>query len=238
MELLISINKFINGIVWGPPMLILLVGAGIYLTIRTNFFSITKLGYVLKNTMMKMFSKEQKGKGEVTAFQAVSTALAATVGTGNIAGVATAIAVGGPGAVFWMWFAAVVGMTTKFAEVVLSIKYREETPDGRFVGGPMYYITNGLKQKWLAKIFAFFGAIAAFGIGNMVQSNSIAESLNLTFGLNKLVIGIVLAVFAAIVVVGGIKRIGQVTEVFVPFMAAFYILGGLVIIVMNASHLP
>ncbi|MDR7855438.1 sodium:alanine symporter family protein [Tissierella sp.] len=238
MELLISINKFINDIVWGPPILILLVGTGIYLTIRTNFFSIAKLGYVLRNTLMKMFSKEEKGQGEVSAFQAVSTALAATVGTGNIAGVATAIAVGGPGAVFWMWFAAIVGMTTKFAEVVLAIRYREKTPDGRFVGGPMYYITNGLNMKWLAKIFAFFGAVAAFGIGNMVQANSIAEALNVTFGLDKLTVGIVCAIFAAIVVIGGIKRIGQVTEIFVPFMAAFYILGGLAIIIMNISQLP
>jgi AGCS family alanine or glycine:cation symporter len=239
MDKTLNFIKFLNDeIIWGPPMLVLLVGTGIYLTFRTNFFSITKLGYILKNTLMKMFSKSDKGVGEVTAFQAVSTALAATVGTGNIAGVATAIAIGGPGAVFWMWIAALFGMTTKFAEVVLAVNYRETTPDGRFVGGPMYYITNGLKWKWLAKIFAFFGAFAAFGIGNMVQSNSIAESLQVTFGLDKLLVGIVLAVFAAIVVVGGIKRIGQVTEIFVPFMAAFYILGGLVIIVMNASQLP
>ena len=228
----------IQDFVWGPPMLILLVGTGIYLTIRTKFFSITKLGYVLKNTLLKMFDKDEKGEGEVSAFQAVSTALAATVGTGNIAGVATAIAVGGPGAIFWMWFAAIVGMTTKFAEVVLSVHFRESTEDGRFVGGPMYYITNGLNKKWLANIFAFFGMLAAFGIGNMVQSNSIAESLQLTFGANKLIVGVICAVFAAIVIVGGIKRIGQVTEVFVPFMAAFYILGGLVIIIANASQIP
>lgn len=238
MEMIMKINGFINGIVWGPPMLLLIVGTGIYLTVRTNYFSIVKLGYVLKNTLMKMFSKDDKGSGEVSAFQAVSTALAATVGTGNIAGVATAIALGGPGAIFWMWFAAIVGMTTKFAEVVLAVHYRETTPDGRVVGGPMYYITNGLKQPWLAKIFAFFGALAAFGIGNMVQSNSIAEALNVTFGLPKLGVGIFCAVFAAIVVVGGIKRIGKVTEIFVPFMAAFYILGGLAIIIVNASHIP
>ena len=238
METLLKINGIIHSFVWGPPMLVLLVGTGIYLTFRTNFFSITKLGYILRNTLMKMFSKEEKGEGEVTAFQAVATALAATVGTGNIAGVATAIAVGGPGAILWMWIAALFGMTTKFAEVVLAIQYREKTPDGRFVGGPMYYITNGLKKKWLAYIFAAFGAMAAFGIGNMVQSNSIAASLEVTFGMNKLFVGIVLAVFAAIVVIGGIKRIAVVTEKLVPFMAAFYILGGLVIIILNITHIP
>lgn len=238
MEMIMKINGIINGIVWGPPILILIVGTGIYFTVRTNAFSIVKLGYVLKNTLMKMFSKENKGEGEVSAFQAVSTALAATVGTGNIAGVATAIAIGGPGAIFWMWFAAAVGMTTKFAEVVLAVHYRQSTPDGRYMGGPMYYITHGLKQPWLAKLFAFFGALAAFGIGNMVQSNSIAEALNVTFGLPKLGVGIFCAIFAAVVVVGGIKRIGQVTEIFVPFMAAFYILGGLAIIILNASQIP
>lgn len=233
-----QLMKFNENFVWGPPMLILLVGTGIYLTLRTNFFSITKLGYILKNTLFKMFAKEDKGEGEVTAFQAVATALAATVGTGNIAGVATAISIGGPGAIFWMWIAALFGMTTKFAEVVLAVQYREKTDDGRFVGGPMYYITNGLNLKWLAYIFAFFGALAAFGIGNMVQSNSIAESLQTTFGFNKLMVGIVLAVFAALVVIGGIKRIGSVTAKLVPFMAAFYIIGGLVIIIINASHIP
>jgi len=237
MDRLMEINGIINSFVWGPYMLVLLVGTGIYLTLRTNFMSIAKLGYILKNTLLKMFTKEGKGEGEITAFQAVATALAATVGTGNIAGVATAIAIGGPGAVFWMWVSAIFGMTTKFGEVVLSINYREKTPDGRFVGGPMYYIEKGLKMKWLAYIFAAFGALAAFGIGNMVQSNSVAASLEVSFGVNKLVTGIVLAVLAAIVIIGGIKRIGQVTEKLVPFMAAFYILGALFIIITNISHL-
>lgn len=238
MDGLMEINGIINNFVWGPPMLILLVGTGIYLSLRTNFFSLTKLGYILRNTLMKMFSKDEHGEGEVTAFQAVATALAATVGTGNIAGVSTAIAIGGPGAIFWMWLAAIFGMTTKFAEVVLAIQYREKTEDGRFVGGPMYYISNGLNMKWLAYIFAFFGAVAAFGIGNMVQSNSIADSLNVTFGVSKLATGIIIAIAAALVVIGGIKRIGQVTEKLVPFMAAFYILGGLAIIIINAAHIP
>ncbi len=239
MDKLMEINGIINDFVWGPPMLILLVGTGIYLTIRTNFFAITKLGYVLRETLMKMFQKGQGGEGEITPFQAVATALAATVGTGNIAGVATAIAIGGPGAIFWMWVSAIFGMTTKYAEVVLSIQYREKTEDGRFVGGPMYYISNGLKgMKWLAYVFAFFGALAAFGIGNMVQSNSIAQSLEVTFKIPPLVTGIVVAVAVAVVILGGLKRIATVTEKLVPFMAAFYILGGLLIIIINGKHIP
>lgn len=237
MDRLMELNAIINSFVWGPYMLVLLVGTGVYLTLRTNFMSILKLGYIMKNTLFKMFTKEKKGEGEITAFQAVATALAATVGTGNIAGVATAIALGGPGAVFWMWVSAIFGMTTKFGEVVLSINYREKTPDGRFVGGPMYYIENGLKMKWLAYVFAAFGALAAFGIGNMVQSNSVAASLEVSFGVNKLVTGIVLAILSAIVIIGGIKRIAQVTERLVPFMAAFYILGALYIIITNISHI-
>lgn len=236
MDKLMEINGIVNSFVWGPYMLVLLVGTGIYLTLRTNFMSIAKLGYILKNTLFKMFSKEGKGEGEVTAFQAVATALAATVGTGNVAGVATAIAIGGPGAVFWMWFSAIFGMTTKFGEVVLSINYREKTPDGRFVGGPMYYIDKGLKMKWLAYVFAAFGALAAFGIGNMVQSNSVAASLEVTFGISKWVSGVVIALATAVVIIGGIKRIGQVTELLVPFMAAFYIIGGIIVILINISH--
>ncbi|WP_312702256.1 sodium:alanine symporter family protein [Sedimentibacter sp.] len=238
MEAIMNINGFINGLVWGPPMLILIVGAGLFLSVKTGFFSLTKLGYILKNTLLKMFSKESKGEGEVTAFQAVATALAATVGTGNIAGVATAIALGGPGAVFWMWFAAILGMTTKYAEVVLAVNFREKTEDGRFVGGPMYYITNGLNMKWLAIIFAIFGAFAAFGIGNMVQSNSVAAALETSFGVAPLVTGLVLAVLTALVIIGGIKRIGAFTEKLVPFMAAIYIAGGLIIILMNAAKIP
>ncbi|MEL7648326.1 MAG: sodium:alanine symporter family protein [Sedimentibacter sp.] len=238
METIMNINDLVNGIVWGPPILILIVGVGLYLSFRTGFFSITKLGYILKNTLLKMFTKEQKGEGEVTAFQAVATALAATVGTGNIAGVATAIAAGGPGAVFWMWVAAVLGMTTKFAEVVLAVNYREKTEDGRFVGGPMYYIKKGLGWNWLAVLFALFGALAAFGIGNMVQSNSVAAALQSSFNLNPWITGVVLAVITAMVIIGGIKRIGAFTEKLVPFMAAIYIIGGLIIIIANISKVP
>lgn len=238
MDFIMELNGTINGFVWGPPMLFLLVGTGVYLSFRTNFFSILKLGYVLKNTFLKMFKKDVQGEGEITPFQAVATALAATVGTGNIAGVATAIALGGPGAIFWMWVSAIFGMTTKFGEVVLAVKYREKTDDGRFVGGPMYYIQNGLKWKWLAIIFSIFGALAAFGIGNMVQSNSVAASLQETFSVPPLATGIVLAVLTALVILGGIKRIGAVTEKLVPFMAAIYILGAIFIIILNGSHLP
>ncbi|MGB4439517.1 MAG: amino acid carrier protein, partial [Sedimentibacter sp.] len=238
MESLMKINGIVNNIVWGPPILILIVGAGLFLSVKTGFFSITKIGYILKNTLLKMFSKEQKGEGEVTAFQAVATALAATVGTGNIAGVATAIAAGGPGAVFWMWVAAVLGMTTKFAEVVLAVNFREKTADGRFVGGPMYYIEKGLGWKWLAVLFAGFGALAAFGIGNMVQSNSVAASLQESFNINPWVTGIILSVVTALVIVGGIKRIGAFTEKLVPFMAAIYIIGGLIIIIINIAKVP
>ena len=235
-----KINSAVNGIVWGPLIIVLIIGTGTYLSINTKFFSITKIGYVLKNTLFKMFAKDDKGEGEVTAFQAVATALAATVGTGNIAGVATAIALGGPGAVFWMWLAAIMGMTTKFAEVVLAVNYREKTPDGRFVGGPMYYITNGLGKnwKWMAVLFAFFGTFASFGIGCMVQSNSVALSAQSTFGVPVMVTGIVLAILTGAVIIGGIKRIGAFTEKLVPFMSAIYIVGGLWLIIANASQLP
>ena len=240
LETLMNINSAINSVVWGPVLLILVLGTGTYLSFMTGFFSITKIGYVLKNTLFKMFAKDDKGEGEVTAFQAVSTALAATVGTGNIAGVATAIALGGPGAVFWMWLAAIMGMTTKYAEVVLAVNYREKTEDGRFVGGPMYYITNGLGKswKWLAVLFAFFGTFASFGIGCMVQSNSVALSAQSTFGIPVLATGIVLAILTAVVIVGGIKRIGAFTEKLVPFMAALYILGGLWLLISNAAKIP
>lgn len=238
VEKFMEINNMINGFVWGPIMLVLLLGTGLYLTIRTNFMSIGKLGYILKNTLLKMFEKKQVGEGEITAFQAVATALAATVGTGNIAGVATAIAMGGPGAIFWMWLSALFGMTTKFAEVVLAVEYREKTEDGRFIGGPMHYIANGLQWKWVAIAFAVFGALASFGIGNMTQANSVSASLEVTFGIPTMVTGILLAVAAGAVMLGGLKRIAQVTELLVPFMAAFYIIGALVILIKNAAAIP
>ena len=244
----------LNAIAWGPWMLILLVGTGVYLSFRVGFLQFRKFGYAMKNTLGKVFSKQSAGEGEVTPFQAVATALAATVGTGNIAGVTGAIAVGGPGAVFWMWLSALFGMVTKYSEVVLAVRYRERNAKGDWVGGPMYYIKNGLGQKWkfLGVAFSLLGALAAFGIGNMTQVNTIASSINTAidaFGGNtaantvamfgqsvpvsSLVIGVIVAGIVALVLFGGIKRIGSVAEKMVPVMAAIYILCSLVVVCSN-----
>ncbi|SNS34468.1 alanine or glycine:cation symporter, AGCS family [Anaerovirgula multivorans] len=232
-----SINGTINGLVWGPYMLILLVGTGIYFTFRANFLQVKEFGFTMKETLMKIFAKDESAEeGDITPFQALATALAATIGTGNIAGVATAIALGGPGAIFWMWVSAFFGMMTKYAEVVLAIKYREKK-EGSWVGGPMYYIEKGLGLKWLAIIFSIFGALAAFGIGNMVQSNSVAAALA-GYNIPPLATGIVLAVAAGLVILGGLKRIASVTEKIVPFMAVFYIIGAVIILIMNITQIP
>ena len=249
-----EIVNYLNGIAWGPWMLILLVGTGIYLSARVGFIQFAKFGYVMKNTLGKLFKKQAAGEGEVTPFQALSTALAATVGTGNIAGVTGAIAVGGPGAVFWMWLSALFGMVTKYAEVVLAVRYRERNAKGEWVGGPMYYIKNGLGQKWswLAVVFSVLGALAAFGIGNLTQVNTIAGSINNAidaFGGNtaatsftmfgqvipasSIVIGAVVAFIVALTLFGGVKRIGSVTERMVPVMAAIYILCALAVVFTN-----
>ena len=236
-----AINNFfgtLSGWLWGLPLIVLVVGSGIILSLVTGFIVYRKFGFVLKNTFGKMFHKTAADEAGITPFQAVSTALASTVGTGNIVGVATAIASGGPGAVFWMWLAAIFGMSTKFAEVTLSVAYREKNELGEYVGGPMYYLKNGLGMGWLGKIFALFGALAAFGIGSMVQSQSIASAMNSQFSIPTWVTGAVIAVLAAIILIGGIKRIGQVTEKLVPFMAAFYIVGGLLILILNAASVP
>lgn len=234
-----SINGIINDIVWGPYMLVLLVGTGIYFSIRTNFLQIRRFGFTLKETLMKIFDKpETSEEGEITPFQALSTALAATIGTGNIVGVATAIALGGPGSIFWMWISAFFGMLTKYAEVVLAIQFREKNAKGAWVGGPMYYIEKGLGLKWLAVIFSIFGAIAAFGIGNMVQSNSVAVALRTTFNIPPIVTGCFLAIAAGAVILGGLKRIASITEKIVPFMALFYVIGSLVILFLNFSGIP
>lgn len=233
-----EINGAINEVVWGPPILILLIGTGLILTAVTGFIVYRRFGFVMKNTFGKIFDKQAAEAGGVTPFQAVSTALAATVGTGNIAGVATAIVSGGPGAVFWMWLAAIIGMTTKFAEVTLSIAYRERNEKGEYSGGPMYYIKNGLGFKWLAVLFAIFGSLAAFGIGSAVQSNSIASAFQQTFNIPPLYMGIFLAVVASIILIGGIKRIGQFAEKVVPFMAIAYIGGALIILILHADRIP
>ena len=249
-----EIIDYLNGIAWGPWMLILLVGTGIYLSIRVGFIQFRKFGYVMKNTIGKLFQKQSAGEGEVTPLQAVSTALAATVGTGNIAGVTGAIAVGGPGAVFWMWVSALFGMVTKYAEVVLAIRYRGRNAKGEWVGGPMYYIKNGLGKnwKWLAVLFCLLGALASFGIGNMTQVNTIAVSINTainacggnvnahtvqmfgqTVPVSSLVVGGIVALIVGLVTFGGVKRIGAVAEKLVPVMAIVYILCSLGVIVTN-----
>jgi AGCS family alanine or glycine:cation symporter len=240
MELLMAFNDWLNSIVWGPYMLVLIVGTGIYLTTRTYFLQVFKFGYMWKNTIGKMMEKPEGAEGAITPFQALATALAGTIGTGNIAGVATAIATGGPGAVFWMWLSAFFGMVTKYAEVVLAVRYRVKRPDGGWAGGPMYYISRGMGEnwKWLATLFAFFGVFASFGIGNMTQANSMADVMATTFSIPHNVTGIVILVLAGLVIVGGIKRIAQVTEKLVPFMAIFYVVGGLIILATRLSAIP
>ena len=249
MEMIASINGQINSIVWGLPAMILIVGTGIYMSFGTGFKQFTRFGYVMKNTVGKAFSKSEVAEGAVTPFQAMCTALAATVGTGNIAGVCGAIAIGGPGAVFWMWISAIFGQATKYSEVTLSIKYREKNDKGDWVGGPMYYITNGLgkKWKWLAVVFAAFASLAAFGIGCATQANTIASSIAqcfLVFNPNSntktvsLVVGIIIAILAGIVYLGGITRIGHVCELLVPVMAVVYILAGIGVVVIRAGQLP
>ncbi len=241
MDNLMGVINSINAVVWGPAMLLLIVGTGIFMTVKTDFFTIRRLKYVFDSTLFKVFKKdkgESQGEGEITPFQAMATALAATLGTGNIAGVASAIAMGGPGSIFWMWLSAFFGMATKFSEVVLSIEYRGHREDGSLVGGPMYYLQNGLNKPILAKMFAVFAAIAALGTGNMIQSNSVAESLEMTFGINKVLTGVVLAVIVGLALFGGLKRIAKITELLVPFMAIFYVGGGLAIVILNFSKVP
>lgn len=236
-----QINATINNFVWGPVMLVLLIGTGIYLSVRNRFFQFTRFGDIIRNTFGTLFAKADRDKdpeGAITPFQAVSTALAGTIGTGNIVGVATAITMGGPGAVFWMWISACFGMVTKYSEIVLAVKYREKNDEGNWVGGPMYYIQNGLKQKWLAVLFAAFCALASFGIGNMTQVNSISLAVKSSFGIATWITGVVCAVLVALVVIGGVKRIGKVTEKIVPFMALFYICGSLIVIGMNYAAIP
>lgn len=226
----------VSGFIWGIPLLILIVGTGIYLTVRLGFLQVRLLPYALKLTFSKGVDKDSKG--DISHFQALSTAMAATVGTGNIVGVATAVVLGGPGAVFWMWLSAFFGMATKYGEAVLAVKYRVTDAKGQMAGGPMYYLEHGLKQKWLAVLFAIFGAIAAFGIGNMTQSNSIASIVDETFGMAPWITGLILTIFAALVILGGIKTIGKFTSFFVPFMVIFYVLAGLVIMVLNFEQVP
>lgn len=229
---LLEVLKTISGYVWGLPLLILLVGTGIYLTLRLGFLQIRTLPYALKLAFSPA-KQDKKSKGDISHYQSLTTALAATIGTGNIVGVASAVLLGGPGAVFWMWITALFGMATKYSEAILAVKYRSEDKDGQISGGPMYYLEKGLKAKWLGVAFALFGAVAAFGIGNMVQSNAVAASLETTFNMPYWVTGLILVVLISLIIIGGIKSIGKVTAFFVPIMALFYILAGLVIIFLN-----
>lgn len=246
-----AINGVVNNFIWGVPAMICIVGVGLFLSFRTKFIQIRKFPYAMKVTFGRMFKKREASDGALTPFQAVCTALAATVGTGNVAGVAGAIAIGGPGAVFWMWMSALLGMCTKFSEVTLAVHFREKNKDGDYVGGPMYYIKNGLKKHWhwLAYLFSAFGVLTVFGTGNATQVNTITTAIDSAlFNYNiisedaaptlNLIIGIVLAVLIGLILLGGVKRIGQVAEKLVPFMAVFYIILAIGVVVININHVP
>ena len=250
LEIITSVNTALNNFIWGVPAMVCIIGVGLYLSLRTGFLQIRKFGYSLKCTIGRIFKKREASEGAITPFQAVCTALAATVGTGNIAGVAGAIAIGGPGAVFWMWISALLGMCTKFAEVTLAVHFRERNVKGDYVGGPMYYIKNGLGKKWmwLAYLYAFFGVCAVFGTGNATQVNTITAAVNTalinyhlltpdsTAGSN-LIIGIFICIIVALILIGGVKRIGRVSEKLVPLMALLYIVLGVGLIVLRIDRL-
>ncbi len=237
MEHLNDFVSQINGIVWGPAMLVLILGTGLYLMLGLQLVPFRKLIYGIR---MLWQGRKSTAEGDITPFSALMTSLSATIGTGNIAGVATAIVLGGPGALFWMWCTALVGMATKYSEAVCAVHYRETDEAGNYVGGPMYYIKNGLTKRWawLGMAFAIFGAIAGFGIGNTVQANSVADVLNSNFGIPTGVTGIVLAILVGLVLIGGIKRIGQIASILVPFMGIAYVAGGVVILFLHASEIP
>ena len=241
MDSIANFISAINGFVWGVPMLVLILGVGIYLTLGLKLMPIVKIGAGFKLLWTgRIPEKEEEAKGEISPFNALMTSLSATIGTGNIAGVATAIFLGGPGALFWMWCTALVGMATKFAEAVCAVKYRETDANGNHVGGPMYYIKNGLSSKWawLGTAFAIFGGLAGFGIGNTVQSNSVAAAVESSFGVSPMISGLVMMILVGLVLMGGIKRIADVAGKLVPLMAAFYIASGLIVLIMNISEIP
>ena len=236
MEQLEKLLGNISDFVWGVPLIVLLVGTGIYLTFRLGFLQIRTLGYAFKLTFSP--NQDHSSEGDISHFQALTTASAATIGTGNIVGVATAIVLGGPGAVFWMFLAGLFGMATKYGEAILAVKYRVKDSQGNMAGGPMYYLEHGLKQKWLAVLFAIFGSLAAFGIGNGTQAKAVSDLMNSTFSIPAWVTGLVLVLFAGLVILGGIKWIGRVTSYFVPFMALFYILAGIYVMIVNINLVP
>ena len=246
-----SVNTVINNFIWGVPAMICIIGVGLFLSIRTKFIQFRKFPTAMKQTVGKVFEKKEAKAGALTPFQAVCTALSATVGTGNIAGVAGAIAIGGPGAVFWMWISAFLGMCTKFSEVILAVHFRERNKDGELVGGPMYYIKNGLSKRWrwLAVLFAVFGVLTVFGTGNATQVNTITAAINSALtnyniipessvSTSNIVIGIIIMLLVGSVLLGGVKRIGKVSEKLVPFMAVLYIILAIGVVVLNAEHVP
>ncbi|WP_455210757.1 alanine/glycine:cation symporter family protein [Kaarinaea lacus] len=237
MEVITEAIKQLNSIVWGTPMLILILGTGLFLMVGLRFIPLIKLSY---GFAMLWQGRKAEGEGDISAFNALMTSLSATVGTGNIAGVATAIFLGGPGALFWMWCTALVGMATKYAEAVCAVRFRETDDRGLHVGGPMYYIKNGLGKKWawLGTLFAIFGAIAGFGIGNTVQANSVADAMHATFGIYEPITGLIIMVAVALVLIGGITRIAEVAGKLVPFMAIAYVSAGLAILIINIGELP
>ena len=251
LETIEKLNSAVNNFIWGVPAMICIIGVGLYLSIRTNFLQIRKFPYAIKTTIGRMFKKKEASDGSITPFQAVCTALAATVGTGNIAGVAGAIAIGGPGAVFWMWISAILGMCTKFTEVTLAVHFREKNAEGDYVGGPMYYIKNGLGKNWqfLAVLFSAFGVLTVFGTGNATQVNTITTAIDSALlnynvisqnGVStlNLIMGIAITVLVGLVLLGGIKRIGKVAEKLVPFMALFYVILAIGVIILNYKHVP
>ena len=251
LETIEKINSAVNNFIWGVPAMICIIGVGLYLSIRTNFLQIRKFPYAIKTTIGRMFKKKEASDGSITPFQAVCTALAATVGTGNIAGVAGAIAIGGPGAVFWMWISAILGMCTKFTEVTLAVHFREKNAEGDYVGGPMYYIKNGLGKNWqfLAVLFSAFGVLTVFGTGNATQVNTITTAIDSALlnynvisqnGVStlNLIMGIAITVLVGLVLLGGFKRIGKVAEKLVPFMALFYVILAIGVIILNYRHVP
>ncbi len=251
LEQIASINQVINNFIWGVPAMVCIIGVGILLSVRTHFVQLRRFGESMRQTIGKLFDKTQAKEGAISPFQAVCTALAGTVGTGNIAGVAGAIALGGPGAIFWMWCSAFLGMATKFSEVTLALHYREKNDQGEYVGGPMYYIKNGLSKKWyfLAVLYAIFGVLTVFGTGNATQVNTIVAAINsalssthVTDGVanptTNLIMGIVIAAMVAMALLGGIKRIGQITEKLVPFMALLYVVLSLGVIFTHVTAIP
>src|ERR671918_49472 len=237
IETIARANAWINGLVWGPPMLILLMGTGLLLTILTGVVQFRYLWFALREVLGKL-TRSGGGEGSVTPFQAVATALASTVGVGNIAGVATALFLGGPGALFWLWISGLLGMCTKFCEIVVALHYREKDASGTMRGGAMYTLRKGLGLPWLGATFALLTALAAFGIGNMVQANSVADSLKTTFGWSPSLVGAGLVVITGLVILGGIKRIADFTQVLVPFMSLLYLGGGMVILATHLGQLP